>query len=1527
MRVLRPHSFRHMKRTAAKIVRFALSVVYAYLIFAMSGFTDLAYALSCTDVISSQTRYKYNETLYNFKYTNGKTYAMALSGITGAVTAPDNFFAFTPGFTYEYLYGGADSTSLKAILPTGKYGAARPVAVTSEAIKTFLVENYGSNLAAGGGTLVDAWKEYGAGAPVTTISGATLPYTNWATPPDATLPAPAAIAMAADGKWSMTTSGTYKSQIVEFDGKLDCAVDMDTPPPPPPPPPPVDPEAEIMTQISVSGLACLADANGDGEINGSTEAAECLVTGLGNLCPIGALDCDTTFQPPICPAGSVLDTERDMCQADHLSVSCPAGHTWDGSIDKCVADPTCPDGGIFNAATDRCEKVFAEVCPVGYTNAGGSLCTRAVECAVGTYNQQTDRCESIPGLVSSGCPEGMTFNEPLNRCEVPPTCADGFVYNTTYNKCLQPVSVCANGYTWNTTRQRCELAPPVCPAGTSYNATANRCEANPGCLSGTYDATLNSCLETSTYTATATHTCPSGGSLAADGVTCVITTSYAATQSTIPFKIPIGYQPRFKLNCTQYSSMLDCSRWVCGDNGAYGYLTANPPAGCNVVPTYNYIGYAAQAAQVAQSGFVPLGNDISYNPSGGLSACYKNPVLQHIHVYPNVAPQCAGTTNGAAASASPTPFAGSVPFPGGGYISATSADVVTYSCPYGGILAGASCTTSNTYVATITYSCPSGGTLSGTTCTTTSTSAATCPAGTTLDTAADKCVVNPTCPSGGALDGTSDVCYYAATACTAPAVYDAAAGQCAQPAICAGGTLDGASDLCLHDVIIIDCSQGFACPPDFTQSGAYCVKAPECDSGTAYDAGADACIKPVDNCPVGTSWVAARTRCEKIPTDCPAGTTFDVAVKQCISTPACVQGTYSAEEDSCVVITGYPGVCPDGYTWDGASCVSGTLSTLKICPSGGALNTETNNCENLSFAVAMCPANTILDETLDQCTGVPACAGGAFDPALGICSYSITPCLAPFGYNATVGQCAIPAICSAGSILNTSTDQCSLGGEELCQELVDLGPGCPAGYLIDDALGLCYTSPVCGSGTYVSSLGRCEAAVVQDCGTFSFDAETQKCINPVLCPTELGPAEALGLSYSNELDVCVQSPTHACDPGLTWTSIPINQCEAAPICTGAIYYDPAANSCLAAAGCPYGDQFTCMPNAQGTYQCSPNECFDTAGDTGVELEPFTEEYLQDDGEKDAEGNCLGQIYIFNGKPSRCRPAGWTVGYINNCCAGGDLMPEDTGTGVGAICGAYSMYKAGKAAYEAYQGFQAFTNGTASISTAASGSPAFASGYTAALSGSSMAGNMASNALEAAGPAIAVYAVGAIAGALGGDQDVQMASQVATMAAIYALAPALLSGPQAVVGIIVIVVMRFVMGTGCDAQDIMTANDVKSNRCHYIGSYCEKRIFGACVQKAKGHCCFNSILSRIIHEQGRPQLTSFQPGGAWGPAKKPNCRGFTPEEFQSIDFSKIDLTEYYGTVLKDIEQKVQGATANVTETITNKFQQIQGVQQQ
>lgn len=106
-------------------------------------------------------------------------------------------------------------------------------------------------------------------------------------------------------------------------------------------------------------------------------------------------------------------------------------------------------------------------------------------------------------------------------------------------------------------------------------------------------------------------------------------------------------------------------------------------------------------------------------------------------------------------------------------------------------------------------------------------------------------------------------------------------------------------------------------------------------------------------------------------------------------------------------------------------------------------------------------------------------------------------------------------------------------------------------------------------------------------------------------------------------------------------------------------------------------------------------------------------------------------------------------------------------------------------------------------------------------------------------------------------------------------------------------------SGCDQQDMETAMLRGSGKCHEVGTYCASSFLGVCLQKARGHCCFNTKLGRIIQEQGRPQIKAFN-GNLWGTPKKPMCRGFTPEEFQALDFSKMDLSEYYA----DIEARAQ-----------------------
>jgi hypothetical protein len=101
------------------------------------------------------------------------------------------------------------------------------------------------------------------------------------------------------------------------------------------------------------------------------------------------------------------------------------------------------------------------------------------------------------------------------------------------------------------------------------------------------------------------------------------------------------------------------------------------------------------------------------------------------------------------------------------------------------------------------------------------------------------------------------------------------------------------------------------------------------------------------------------------------------------------------------------------------------------------------------------------------------------------------------------------------------------------------------------------------------------------------------------------------------------------------------------------------------------------------------------------------------------------------------------------------------------------------------------------------------------------------------------------------------------------------------------------------------------RCHYVGSYCSRKIkFIGCVQKKKTFCCFSSPLARIVQEQGRPQL-----GKGWGDPKSPDCSGFTIDEFQKLDFSKIDFSEWINMI-------VGQETANLKNDLSGRTQQIQ-----
>jgi conjugal transfer mating pair stabilization protein TraN len=107
---------------------------------------------------------------------------------------------------------------------------------------------------------------------------------------------------------------------------------------------------------------------------------------------------------------------------------------------------------------------------------------------------------------------------------------------------------------------------------------------------------------------------------------------------------------------------------------------------------------------------------------------------------------------------------------------------------------------------------------------------------------------------------------------------------------------------------------------------------------------------------------------------------------------------------------------------------------------------------------------------------------------------------------------------------------------------------------------------------------------------------------------------------------------------------------------------------------------------------------------------------------------------------------------------------------------------------------------------------------------------------------------------------------------------------------------------CKEHEKLLAKKREKQHTHYIGNFCSKKLrlgfAKICIQKSDSYCVFNSSLGRIIQEQGREQLDI-----SWGSPDNPQCRGFTPEEFQKIDFSKIDLTEFVNDIQSSIQTNV------------------------
>ena len=123
---------------------------------------------------------------------------------------------------------------------------------------------------------------------------------------------------------------------------------------------------------------------------------------------------------------------------------------------------------------------------------------------------------------------------------------------------------------------------------------------------------------------------------------------------------------------------------------------------------------------------------------------------------------------------------------------------------------------------------------------------------------------------------------------------------------------------------------------------------------------------------------------------------------------------------------------------------------------------------------------------------------------------------------------------------------------------------------------------------------------------------------------------------------------------------------------------------------------------------------------------------------------------------------------------------------------------------------------------------------------------------------------------------------------------------------------------CEDEDIITSQKDGMRLCHEIGQRCVSEGLGICFKEETVSCCFNSILSRVLHEQARPLINK-----PWGNPEEPNCSGFSPGELASIDFSKVDLTEYMQYVTYNLSippEKYQEIIDKTRGMINDKYQQ-------
>lgn len=122
-----------------------------------------------------------------------------------------------------------------------------------------------------------------------------------------------------------------------------------------------------------------------------------------------------------------------------------------------------------------------------------------------------------------------------------------------------------------------------------------------------------------------------------------------------------------------------------------------------------------------------------------------------------------------------------------------------------------------------------------------------------------------------------------------------------------------------------------------------------------------------------------------------------------------------------------------------------------------------------------------------------------------------------------------------------------------------------------------------------------------------------------------------------------------------------------------------------------------------------------------------------------------------------------------------------------------------------------------------------------------------------------------------------------------------------------IALQYVMSLmACTEEEQLLGMHKGSNLSVYVKTECSKKVLGICMEYTDTYCSFNSLLAKIINQQGKAQLgLDFS-----------TCSGLTIPQVTELDFTKIDLSEFTAQITEQALKGLPSATG-----ITNSYQSI------